>query len=87
MQMEPSQNQPKSNWDKYKESQSANGKARPWHILNPGLRVTEDVIQSRLAICRECDRFIKATQQCRECGCIMPLKTRLSNASCPIEKW
>lgn len=41
----------------------------------------------RLAICFECDRFYKPTRQCKECGCFMKVKTRISTASCPLGKW
>lgn len=85
--MDNSMSQPESKWEKFKKTVSASGDAKPWHILNPGLHVTEEVIVQRMSICEGCDRFIKATKQCRECGCIMTMKTRLSNASCPLHKW
>jgi hypothetical protein len=42
--------------------------------------------QSRYAICNSCPSFT-ALKLCKECGCIMPLKVKLSNATCPIGKW
>lgn len=62
--------------------------ARPWDLFNKNIgRVQTVVAEKRLAICEECPRFIKATTQCKECGCIMKLKTKLPNASCPLGKW
>jgi hypothetical protein len=62
--------------------------ARPWDLFNKNLgRVSEEISEERLSICRECPEFIKATSQCKECGCIMNLKTKLPNASCPLGKW
>ena len=46
-----------------------------------------DIIETRLAECRDCEHFIKATSQCKKCGCFMKVKTRLSTARCPIGKW
>ena len=45
------------------------------------------IIESRLAECRDCEHFIKATSQCKKCGCFMKVKTRLATARCPIGKW
>ena len=43
--------------------------------------------QKRLDICLGCDRLIKSTKQCKECGCFMNIKTQLPHASCPLGKW
>jgi hypothetical protein len=40
-----------------------------------------------MEICRGCEFFISLTQQCKKCGCIMPAKTSLAEAVCPIHKW
>lgn len=62
--------------------------ARPWDLFNKKLgRVEEEIHKERMAICNECPQLIKATSQCKECGCIMNLKTKLPNASCPLNKW
>lgn len=62
--------------------------ARPWDLFNKNIGRVETVIaKQRLAICEECPRFIKKTTQCKECGCIMKLKTKLPNSSCPLGKW
>lgn len=62
--------------------------ARPWDLFNKNLgRVSEAIAEERLEICLGCPQLIKATTQCKECGCIMSAKTKLPNASCPIGKW
>lgn len=62
--------------------------ARPWDLFNKNIgRVENELAAERLDICKGCDRFIKSTSQCKECGCIMKLKTKLPNASCPLHKW
>lgn len=62
--------------------------AKPWDLLNPNIgRVSEDIEMSRFSECLDCDRFIHITNQCKECGCFMNLKTKLPNAECPLGKW
>lgn len=57
-------------------------------LFNPNQpRSEEELKEERLAICRQCPYFYAKLQKCRKCGCIMPLKTRLKNASCPVHKW
>ena len=41
----------------------------------------------RYEICKSCDWFRSVIKQCKKCGCIMPLKTRLETGKCPIRKW
>jgi hypothetical protein len=65
-----------------------NRPARPWDLLNKNIeRVTEDLKESRMSICRDCKYFVSLTQQCTQCGCIMPAKTTLPHAECPKGKW
>jgi hypothetical protein len=65
-----------------------NRPARPWDLFNKNIgRVETIVAEKRLSICETCPNFIKSTTQCKECGCIMKLKAKLPNASCPINKW
>ena len=74
-----------SKWEEYKKKI---GDTKPWDILNPNTEWSEEKISNqRLSICLDCDRLIKATTQCKECGCFMKLKTRLKHARCPLEKW
>lgn len=60
--------------------------AKPWHVLTKP-NVDKSVAQKRFDICKSCDALIKATKQCRHCLCVMPLKVKVPNASCPLGKW
>lgn len=72
-------------WDRYKKNL---GSSRPWHLLDPTAKIVEDEkYSSRMSICESCPKFIKATKQCKECGCFMNVKSRLEHAECPLGKW
>lgn len=74
-----------SKWSEWKKNQ---GEARPWHLLDPSRIIKdESIIKQRLTICKECPELIQSTTQCKQCGCIMSLKTRLEVAECPLGKW
>lgn len=54
--------------------------------LNTGKIVADkNVIEDRLAICRQCE-FLTGSK-CQHCGCNMPIKVGLIAATCPIKKW
>ncbi len=62
--------------------------ARPWDYINPAIeKLNLETANKRLSICRSCTRYISFTSMCKECGCIMPIKTKLPHAYCPIGKW
>jgi hypothetical protein len=74
----------KSRWEEYKEKNGVTA----IDLLNPlSDKATTDLVSKRLSVCESCDRFLKPTKQCLECGCIMPLKVRLQQAKCPLNKW
>ena len=61
---------------------------KPWDLINPKQpRSNDEIVKSRLEICKACDYFRPKTETCRKCGCFMKLKTTLENAKCPIGKW
>lgn len=61
---------------------------RPWDLLNKNkARSPEELQQLRMSICKSCEFFVSFTQQCKKCGCIMPAKTKLADAFCPVHKW
>lgn len=63
-----------------------NDNAKPWDILNSSIpKVSKEMATKRLDICNSCESFIKG--MCKECFCIMKIKTTLSNAYCPLHKW
>jgi hypothetical protein len=74
----------KSRWQQYKEK---NG-VTPLDLLNPKTKDASDAVaRARMEICEACPQLIPITKQCRQCGCFMPLKTKLEYALCPLNKW
>lgn len=74
-----------SRWQQYKEKL---GETRPWDILNPNTEYVEEAESTRrYDICKACPELIDLTKQCKQCGCLMPLKTKLLRAECPLKKW
>ena len=45
------------------------------------LKVTEDVYQSRLAACLECDNLVNG--MCRQCGCYVQIRAATKKMDCP----
>ena len=75
----------KTKWQQYKEKL---GDTRPWDLLNPNTEYAEESeAERRYDICKACPELIDLTKQCKQCGCMMALKTKLQHASCPINKW
>jgi hypothetical protein len=63
-----------------------NDNAKPWDILNPSIpKVSKELAEERMSICHSCPSLMAG--MCRECFCIMKVKTTLSNAYCPLGKW
>lgn len=61
---------------------------RPWDFLNPNTEyASEAEADKRYDLCNFCPEFISLTKQCKKCGCFMPAKTKLKNATCPLGKW
>jgi hypothetical protein len=76
---------PLTAWQEYKKKL---GETRPWDVLNPNVeRSSEEEAERRMSICVECPSLLKLTNQCKECGCVMSLKTKLEKATCPLGKW
>jgi len=46
-----------------------------------------ELSSERMNICKHCEKYKKTLKQCSECGCFMPLKTRVAHAKCPLNKW
>ena len=60
----------------------------PLDLLNPSeYSHNEEQTRKRLEICHSCDFFYKPVGICKKCGCVMKLKTKLQEATCPIGKW
>ena len=71
-------------WDRFRKNM---GEVKPWDLIKPSNRVSEDIAFQRLDICKSCPELIKLTATCKQCGCFMKLKTHLKYAECPIKKW
>lgn len=61
---------------------------KPWDIFNKNMERSLPLIaKQRLAVCKQCPRFVRFTHQCKECGCIMDTKVKLADSKCPLDKW
>jgi len=61
---------------------------KPWDLFNvKKAKISEELKNERMSVCLGCEHLIKLTHQCKKCGCFMELKTKLSDARCPIGKW
>lgn len=49
--------------------------------------VDESVSTQRMAICDECEVQNKTIKVCTACGCVLPIKVRLKESTCPMELW
>ena len=48
-------------------------------------RVSNDVYETRLSACKECDRLNAGT--CNACGCYVELRALTRVSHCPYKKW
>ena len=79
---------PWQEWKKKNSERQATGVVRPWDILNPDTEYADNpTARQRWDICEDCPELIKATTQCKNCGCFMRLKVKLEEATCPLGKW
>lgn len=46
-----------------------------------------ELARERIKVCEACEHMTKTARQCKLCGCFLDLKTKLLEASCPIDKW
>lgn len=78
-----------SRWQKWlKESAERDGNVTPLDLFNPYTEYINDAAAAkRLDVCKNCEFYIKLTHQCKKCGCIMNVKTKLAHATCPMGKW
>jgi hypothetical protein len=47
--------------------------------------VEPQISKQRLDVCNNCEKFSNGI--CKECGCIMAIKTKFKVMVCPLEKW
>ena len=48
---------------------------------------SNEKVKMRERICLHCDWFEKKKLRCIKCGCVIPIKIRLEEESCPLNKW
>lgn len=74
-----------SAWQEYKKKL---GDTRPWDMFRVDVpRVSDEIAEERMGICNNCPELLKITKQCKQCGCVMPAKTKLLEATCPLGNW
>ena len=73
----------KNAWEEYK----AKNNVTPVDLLNKNNYIEKIESDKRMQTCLGCEHLIKLTHQCKKCGCLMNLKTKLKDATCPIGKW
>jgi hypothetical protein len=44
-------------------------------------------VKMREKTCLHCDWFEKKKLRCIKCGCVIPIKIRLEEETCPLNKW
>ena len=49
--------------------------------------VTPKEYMGRLTLCHTCDSYDTPKDRCKQCGCKMELKARMSTSECPLKKW
>lgn len=49
--------------------------------------VEPEVARERYETCKTCPSFVKFTTQCKQCGCVMRMKTKIKGQVCPLGKW
>ena len=59
-------------------------------LIDPfGIIATEELQNERIDICAKCEHVTKrfGLYFCKECGCHVASKTKISKNECPINKW
>jgi hypothetical protein len=73
----------KNAWEEYK----AKNNVTPIDLFIKNNYIEKIESDKRMQTCLGCEHLIKLTHQCKKCGCLMNLKTKLKDATCPIGKW
>lgn len=63
------------------------GKAALGHLMSGMKEASLDLIQKRLDICKECEKYNPEKEKCSECGCYLSIKTSWDEQKCPLGKW
>lgn len=59
-----------------------------WDLVRGKLKLaSSSVAKERYSICKQCPIRNPKLNTCTICGCYMPIKTKLKDASCPAGEW
>jgi len=75
---EKAQNLAKFSWDLVKHLHKTQGQ---------NLTVSDEVYAERVTICKGCPEYLELQNECRNCGCYIPMKAKIILDSCPLGKW
>ena len=53
--------------------------------LDVDIKATEELYESRLAVCKECNLLFQG--MCRTCGCYVELRAAITKNNCPNKHW
>lgn len=69
-------------------TQVGNYAAATGRYLASGLRqAPANVVEDRLAICRQCEHLRASDDKCSQCGCPVMAKAQRAAESCPVGRW
>jgi len=55
--------------------------------LKDKILVDEETHKQRVDTCLSCEHYSKDMMVCKECWCVVPLKTKVKDFHCPLNKW
>tara|TARA_R100000742_G_C4272678_1_gene91965 strand:+ start:1281 stop:1604 length:324 start_codon:yes stop_codon:yes gene_type:complete len=64
-----------------------------WDVLKHTMQneeaffVSDEVLKKRITICQSCEHYDFEQHRCKECGCPLGMKAKISLESCPIGAW
>lgn len=62
-------------------------KASVRHVSDGLAQAPREVIEHRLSVCQNCDRYRHSDSRCSECGCYVAEKASWRSEDCPLGKW
>lgn len=51
------------------------------------IKASDEKVESRLDICRQCEFYVIDQHRCSKCGCHMKAKVWFDGVKCPVDKW
>lgn len=51
------------------------------------IKASDEKVESRLDICRQCEFYVTDQHRCGKCGCFMKTKVWFDGSKCPVSKW